>query len=270
MYLENKMTGSETMKKITLNKTNLTDLADLSIGKRVRYIREHLQKECGNSFSGKSVANRIQLFSQSTLTTFERDKTKDIPSKVLYAIAKDFGADLYMFFDDFYKNSSHESVVLIPPLYNKDDIDEENWANSEHNKNQMAIKTNPLLENEYAIKTTVSKVASNEDEQITFIFKSRVKYTEQHLFYLLSQIINQINTIDVTIEPELGESSKQLDSIKLAKDYIQYGKTSLHAFPWHASKDKLILDNKAFEKAAEYTERLSENLNQKPKEKEKK
>ena len=257
------MSGSETMKKITLNKTNLTDLADLSIGKRVRYIREHLQSECGNSFSGKSVANRIQLFSQSTLTTIERDKTKDIPSK-------DFGADLYMFFDDFYKNGSHESIVLIPPLYNKDDIDEDNRADSERNKNQMAIETNPLLENEYAIKTTVSKVASNEDEQITFIFKSRVKYSEQHLFYLLSHIINQINTIDVTIEPELAESNNQLDSIKLANDYIHYGKTSLHAFPWHASKDKLILDNKAFEKAAEYTDRLSENLNQKLEEKEEK
>ncbi|MGY3714916.1 helix-turn-helix domain-containing protein [Sutcliffiella cohnii] len=251
------------MKKITLNKTNLADLAVLSIGKRVRYIREHLQKECGNYFSGKSVANRIQLFSQSTLTTIERGKTKDIPSMVLYAIAKDFGADLYMFFDDFYKNSSHESVVLIPPLYNKDDIDEVNTASNERNKNQIAIETNPLLENEYTIKTTVSKVASNEDEQITFIFKSRVKYSEQHLFYLLSHIINQINTIDVTIEPELAESNNQLDSIKLAQDYIQYGKTSLHAFPWHASKDKLILDNKAFEKAAKYTKSLSENLNQK-------
>ena len=50
MYLENKMSGSETMKKITLNKTNLTDLADLSIGKRVRYIREHLQSECDIPF----------------------------------------------------------------------------------------------------------------------------------------------------------------------------------------------------------------------------
>jgi transcriptional regulator with XRE-family HTH domain len=264
------MTGSETMKKITLNKTNLTDLADLSIGKRVRYIREHLQSECGNSFSGKSVANRIQLFSQSTLTTIERDKTKDIPSKVLYAIAKDFGADLYMFFNDFYKNSSHGSVILIPPLYNKYDPAEENKDDSELLKTQKAIETNPLIENEYAIKTTVSKVASNEDEQITFIFKSRVKYTEQHLFYLLSHIINQINTIDVTIEPELANSNNQLDAIKLAKDYIQYGKTSLHAFPWYGSKDKLILDNKAFEKAAKYTERLSENLNQKQEEKEEK
>jgi len=264
------MIGSETMKKITLNKTNLADLADLSIGKRVRYIREHLQKECGNSFSGKSVANRIQLFSQSTLTTIERGKTKDIPSMVLYAIAKDFGADLYMFFNDFYEFSSHESVVLVPPLYTKDDFTEENNPVSELFKNQLTIKTNPLLENEYAIKTTVSKVASNEDEQITFIFKSRVKYTEQHLFYLLSHIINQINTIDVTIEPEIADRNNQLDAIKLAKDYIQYGKTSLHAFPWHASKDKLILDNKAFEKAAEYTDRLSENLNQKLEEKEEK
>lgn len=254
------MTGSETMKKITLNKTNLTDLSGLSIGKRVRYIREHLQDECGNSFSGKSVANRIQLFSQSTLTTIERDKTKDIPSKVLYAIAKDFGADLYMFFDDFYKNRSPESVVLIPPLYNKDDPAKENKDDSELLKTQMAIETNPLLENEYAIKTTVSKVASNEDEQITFIFKSRVKYSEQHLFYLLSHIINQINTIDVTIEPELADSNNQLDSIRLAKDYIQYGKTSLHAFPWYSSKGKLGLDNKAFEQAVKYTNMLSNNL----------
>ncbi|MFB6466470.1 helix-turn-helix domain-containing protein [Cytobacillus sp. Hz8] len=245
------------MKKVTLNKPNLSDLRELSIGKRIRYIREHLQKECGNAFSGKSVANRIQLFSQSTLTTIERDKSKDVPSKVLYAISKDFGADLYMFFDDYYQQNTYESVDLIPPLYNSDPNDEPN-AGTDHTENQQVSGANPLLENEYTIKTMVSKVASNHDEQLTFIFKSRVKYSEQHLFYLLSQIISQINTLDVSIEPGLIESN--LESIKLAQDYIKYGKTSLHAFPWHSNKDKSVMDNQSHEKAVQYTEQLLEEL----------
>ncbi|GGM28286.1 hypothetical protein GCM10011351_12760 [Paraliobacillus quinghaiensis] len=244
------------MKNIILNKTNLSDLAELPIGKRVRYIREHLQKEYGNDFSGKSVANRVQLLSQSTLTTIEKGNTKDVPSKVLHAISKDFGADLYMFFDDFYKKVSYTSVELTPPLYNV------NSSNDGDHDSQRANGLNPLLENEYSIKTTVSKVASNEDEQMTFIFKSRVKYTDQHLFYLLSQIINQINTLDVSIEPELTESKHQLDSIKLANDYVHYGKSSLHAFPWHSGKEKIIIDNQSYEKAVKYTERLLQDLNQ--------
>ncbi|MEI5908366.1 hypothetical protein WAK64_15020 [Bacillus spongiae] len=243
------------MKKITLNKTNLSDLAELSMGKRVRYIREHLQKECGNVFSGKSVANRIKLFSQSTLTTIERDKTKDIPSKVLYAISKDFGADLYMFFDDYYQHSTYESVELTPPLYYEDTYKK---SETEQTEEQYDSEINPLLENVYTIKTMVSKVSSNQDEQITFTFKSRVKYSDQHIFYLLSQIINHINTLDVSIDPELTDS--KLDSIKLAQDYVQYGKTSLHAFPWHSTKDKLVMDNQLHKKAVKYTEQLLENL----------
>ena len=245
------------MKKVTLNKTALSDLAELSIGKRIRYIREHLQKECGNTFSGKSVANRINLFSQSTLTTIERDKSKDVPSKVLYAISKDFGADIYMFFDDYYQQTTYESVDLIPPLYNSYPNNGSD-ARADHKGNQHDSGINPLLENEYTIKTMVSKVASNQDEQLTFIFKSRVKYSEQHLFYLLSQIINQMNTLDASIEPDLTEGN--LESIKLAQDYIKYGKTSLHAFPWHYSEDKLVMDNQSHEKAVQYTEHLSKEL----------
>jgi len=245
------------MKKVTLNKTDLSDLAQLSIGKRIRYIREHLQKECGNAFSGKSVANRIQLFSQSTLTTIERDKSKDVPSKVLHAISKDFGADLYMFFDDYYQQNTYESVDLIPPLYNADSKNESD-ANADHIESQLDSGINPLLENEYTIKTMVSKVASNQDEQLTFIFKSRVKYSEQHLFFLLSQIINQMNTLDASIEPGLTEGS--LESIRLARDYINHGKTSLHAFPWYYSEDKLAMDNQSHEKAIQYTEHLLEVL----------
>lgn len=247
------------MKKITLNKTHLSDLSELPIGKRVRYIREHLQKECGNEFSGKSVANRIKLFSQSTLTTIERGKSKDIPSKVLYAISKDFGADLYMFFDDYYKHGTYDAVYLIPPLYNLDEED----TTSELTK-QEDTDLNPLLENEYTIKTMVSKVASNQDEQLTFTFKSRVKYSDEQLFYLLSQIINQINTLDVSIDPELTESN--LETIKLAKDYIKYGKSSLHAFPWYSSNQKIVMDNQAFEKAVQYTEQLVKGLNHDKKE----
>ncbi|MED4353969.1 hypothetical protein P9265_16775 [Schinkia azotoformans] len=245
------------MKIITLNKTNLSDLAELSIGKRVRYIREHLQKECGNAFSGKSVANRIKLFSQSTLTTIERDKSKDIPSKVLYAISKDFGADLDMFFDDYYQYSTYETVELTPPLY-IEDTHKESESEAEQTEDQYDSEINPLLENEYTIKTMVSKVASNQDEQLTFIFKSRVKYSEQHLFYLLSQIINQMNTLDASIEPDLTEGS--LESIRLARDYINHGKTSLHAFPWYFSEDKLVMDNQSYEKAIRYTEHLMKGL----------
>lgn len=246
------------MKKVILNKTNISDLAELPIGKRIRYLREHLQRECGNAFSGKSVANRIKLFSQSTLTTIERDKTKDVPSKVLYAISKDFGADLYMFFDDYYQQNIYESVDLVPPLYNTN-LNDNSDAGVAHTEIQEATGANPLLENEYTIKTMVSKVASNQDEQVTFSFKSRVKYSEQHLFFLLSQIINQINTLDTSIEPGLTEGN--MESIKLAQDYINYGKTSLHAFPWHNSKDRLLMDNQSHEKAVQYTEQLLNEFN---------
>jgi transcriptional regulator with XRE-family HTH domain len=249
------------MKRIILNKMNLSDLAELSIGKKVRYLRELLQNEYGNEFSGKSVANRINLFSQSTLTTIERGKTKDIPSKVLYAIAKEFGADLYLFFDDYYTESFDTTVELIPPLYNADQYNEAREDVANDIGIQQQPEANPLHENEYTIKTTVSKIASNQDEQLTFVYKSRVKYAESHLFYLLSQIINQINTLDVSIEPQLIESNKQFDSIKLAKDYVHYGITSLNAFPWYSNKDKLIMDNKSHEKAVKYTTQLQGNVN---------
>lgn len=253
--------GSVLMKS-TLEQTHLSVLANLPIGKRVRYIREHLRKEFGNEFSGKSVANRIQLFSQSTLTTIERGKTKDIPSKVLYAISKDFGANLYMFFDDYYQNSAINSVDLYPPLYHIDTHTRSSVAEVEHSKYpKEGNNTNPLHEDEYAIKTTVSKVSINEDEQITFTYKSRVKYSEQHLFHLLSQVINQINTLDISIDPSLAEDKSHFNSIKLAKDFVKHGKESLHTFPWYFHRDKLEMDNQSFEKAVKYTEQLIKESN---------
>lgn len=251
------------MRKVTLNKTNLSDLSALSIGKRVRYLREILQNEFGNDFSGKSVAKRINLFSQSTLTTFERDKSKDIPSKALYAISKDFGADIYMFFDDFYHLNPNSIAELIPPLYNDTKPEIIGKTSIElDNDNLQLTGTNPLLENEYLIKATVSKLASNQDEQLTFIYKSRVKYSEQHLFLLLSQIVNQINTIDASIEPILIKENRQSNAMELADDYISHSSTSLNAFPWYPNKAKVSMDNKAYQTAITYTEKLTEDFNQ--------
>ncbi|UCZ53216.1 hypothetical protein LGQ02_20995 [Bacillus shivajii] len=252
------------MGSITLNKSHLSELEDLQMGKRVRYIREVLQEEFGNVFSGKSVANRVQLFSQSTLTTIERGKTKDIPARVLHGIAKDFGADLYMFFDDFYEQSHITSVKLTPAILNTFD----NGGLDFDSKNPSIDGINPLLENEYNIKMTISKVSSNKDEQMMFIHTSRVEYSEEQIFLLLSQILNQMNTIDASMDPSLTDQTKQNNAIRIAKDYLDHSKTSLSAFPWHHHSDLIETDNLARERAINYTEKLIENLNKKSERKE--
>lgn len=243
------------MKKLSLKQTHLFDLAELSIGMRIRYIRELLQGEFGNDFSGKSVANRLQLFSQSTLTMIERGKTKDISAQALYAIAMDFGVDLYLFFDDYYESYPVKDVVLLPAIYNSDEI------NDEHSKpDNSHFETNPLQENEYKIKTSISRIASNGDEQLTLSYSSQTKYSNQQLFQLISQVISQINTIDVSMEPKLMNTIKSVDSINLAADYIHHSKKSLRAFPWYPHQLKTKMENKLHESAINYTDMLLKNL----------
>ncbi|GAB3051663.1 hypothetical protein [Virgibacillus ainsalahensis] len=121
---------------------------------------------------------------------------------------------------------AEETVTLTPPLYNTNEAQMPTKDNDKSVKKDLSL--NPLFEKEHVIKTTVSKIATNQGEQITFIFKSREKYTEQQILLLLSQIINQINTLDVSVNNQHIESTQQAG---LAKEFIKHGKESLNSFP---------------------------------------
>ncbi|MGK4153685.1 helix-turn-helix domain-containing protein [Kurthia gibsonii] len=242
------------MNSLHLTKTNLSELAKLTIGMRIRYIRELLQNEFGNDFSGKSLANRLQLFSQSTLTMIERGKTKDISAQALYAIANDFGADIYLFFDDYYQKPNNKDLVLRPTIYNDDTKIEAK------NESIITSETNPLQENEYKIRTTISKIASNQDEQFAFTFTSQEKYSKQELFQLIATVINQINLLDVSINSDAANN----DAIKLSKDFIYHSEASLKDFPWYPNKQKVSMENELHEVGIKHTDALLEELKTNP------
>ncbi|KGX94043.1 hypothetical protein N781_00375 [Pontibacillus halophilus JSM 076056 = DSM 19796] len=243
------------MKKALLNVKDLSELKQLSIGKRVKYIRETLRKKFGNDFSVKSVTQRINLFSRSTLTAIEKGNTKDIYSTYLHGLAKDFGVSLYVFFDDYY-DDLEKSVELAPNIYNTAQAAEKS-INKNRDLTRMTV--NPLFEKEYRIKTTVTRIASNDDEQDMFIYTSKTKLNNERLFTFLSTIINQTNSNDVLIDPDVSEKENLPDPLKLAKEYLNYGNHFLDTFPWHSKKGKDSYDNQAYEDAIVYTQKLKED-----------
>ncbi|MEK5037322.1 hypothetical protein [Sporosarcina sp. FSL K6-3457] len=245
------------MDKITLNQTHLSDLFLLPIGKKVRYIREILLKEYGNDFSGKSVANRVQIIVPSTLALIEKGKTKDIPSQALFAISKDFGLDINMFFDDFYTNNNYSEVTFTPKIF----LEEQKvYAEQNEHKRKSKMDSNPLLETTFQVKVIVSKIASNSDEQLCFMTKSKEKYGDNELVTLLSQIISQTNSLDVSNNKDLIEEIRTSMPLDLAYDFLMHSKNSLAGFPWYSYESKLNSDSQGFTDARIYTEMLQKEL----------
>ncbi|QPQ34421.1 hypothetical protein [Lysinibacillus sp. JNUCC-52] len=242
------------MQKLTLLQTNLSDLASLSLGRKIRYIREFLQNEYGNVFSGKSVANRIQLISPSTLIQIEKDRAKDVYFGVVEAIAKDFGANLELFTNDFYKTKLPDSVDLIPLPVN-DLIQEQNESENESILNGI----NPLLENSHHIKIQVSRQSSNMAEQPVVIVKSKEKYSKKEIFVVLSTIFNQVRTLDVALNPELDDLISSNNAIILSKEFINHMNNLSLDFPWYEKQQKIELDNQSYNLAQKYTEQLIKN-----------
>ncbi|WP_313150476.1 hypothetical protein [Lysinibacillus capsici] len=244
------------MQKLTLLQTNLSALASLSLGRRIRYLRELLQNEYGNVFSGKSVANRIELISPSTLIQIEKDRAKDVYFGVVEAISKDFGAGLELFTDDFYKKKLPDSVELIPLPVND--------LTQEHNKSENVVKLNginPLLENSHFIKIQVSRQSSNMAEQPVVTVKSKEKYSKKEIFVVLSTIFNQVRTLDVAINPELDDLISSNNAIILSKDFINHMDNFEFDFPWYENQQKTELDNQSHNLAQKYTEQLIKNYN---------
>lgn len=239
------------MQKFTLLQTNLSDLAGLSLGKRIRYLRELLQNEFGNAFSGKSVANRIELISPSTLIQIEKDRAKDVYFGVVEAISKDFGAGLELFTDDFYKNKLPDSIELIPIAVNNFAL-EKNESEDDVNLNGI----NPLLENSHFIKIQVSRQSSNLAEQPFAIVTSKEKYSKNEIFVLLSSIFNQVNTLDVALNPELDDVMSSSSPVLLSKNFVNYMDNLSIDFPWYEKRQKTELDNQSYYLAQKYTEHL--------------
>lgn len=247
------------MKKFTLLQTQLSELANLSVGRRIRFIREALQKEYGNLFSGKSVANRIQVISPSTLTLIEKEKTKDVYFGVITAIAKDFGVSISLFTDDFYKENLPISIDLVPAHFIATNKHETSLPEAIRAPNQNELSGgNPLLESSNTIKVQINKVATNLDEQPMFSFKSQEKFSQQQLFSLLSTVIHHVNTLDIIINPEIKSEQQIIDPFKLAMDYINHAESSLAAFPWHEHKKKVSLENQLHTEAVAYTQFLQQ------------
>ncbi|WP_374965368.1 hypothetical protein [Lysinibacillus sp. RS5] len=248
------------MQKFTLVQTHLSELANLSLGKRIRFIREQLQNEFGNVFSGKSVTNRIQLISPSTLTMIEKEKAKDVYFGVVSALAKDFGVEIRLFTDEFYNETLPISIDLIPACLNLNEK-ESSLSDAIGNSKQNELPgSNPLLESSNIIKIQISKVATNLDEQQMFSFKSQEKFSQQQLFSLLSTVINHINTLDVLINPVLKNKQQFKDPLKLATEYIFHAENSLAAFPWYDYEKKVSFENQLHTEAVTYTQFLQQNL----------
>lgn len=94
-------------------------LLHLTTGQRIEFFREQLRSSCGDVYSNKRVANRIGMFSPSTLLGWEQNKVKDIPATKLFAISKDLGIDIYAFFDDFYKDCTLIRLEVKGGYYDK-------------------------------------------------------------------------------------------------------------------------------------------------------
>ncbi|POZ55053.1 hypothetical protein LYSIN_03350 [Lysinibacillus sphaericus] len=251
------------MKKFTLMQTQLSELANLSVGRRIRFIREVLQKEYGNLFSGKSVANRIQVISPSTLTMIEKEKTKDVYFGVITALAKDFGVEISLFTDDFYNETLPISIDLIPAYFISDEPKSSLPEATETLRQNELSGCNPLLESSNIIKVQIRKVAANLDEQQIFSFKSQEKFSQQQLFSLLSTVINHVNTLDVLINPVLKNEHQIHDPLKLAQEYLYHAENSLAAFPWYEHENMVSVENQLHTEAVGYTQFLQQKRDKK-------
>ncbi len=190
---------------IELAWNDYAELSALSIGGRVRYIRNILLKTYGREYSGKSCANRIGV-SQSNLVHLEKN-AQDIPSKTLRAISIDFNVQMDIFFDDFYEDE-YVPIVIRPRSSkvqqhaNSVLVDIEDGANN----------GDPSEENEYVLITVAYLKAKNGDRRLIFETRSNQRYTREQTAVVLASIMQTVEGMDFVVDPKEALSKLEVAS----------------------------------------------------------
>ncbi|UFJ41711.1 helix-turn-helix domain-containing protein [Brevibacillus humidisoli] len=239
---------------IVLNETQYAELAGLDIGPRVRYIREILHENFGPSFSGNSVANRIKIISQPTLTHIERGKSKDVPSKVLRAISRDFNVNMDIFFDDFYEGE-YKPIVI----HRKHDEQPDNVSTLIDDA-YIPIDINPFTENEFILVVYAQLESSNGDRKLLFNTRSKEKYSIPYLRHVIAQFINALETTDSLINPEHLPLTDGVSAVALADRHIKVRDLPMYDI-WFPKSEWESMFNNLNKVGEKYTARLLEHLN---------
>lgn len=239
-------------KEMVLSSMDYAQLRTLDLGGRVRYIREFLQKEYGNKYSGKSLANRIGV-SQSNYTYLE-NKANDIPSKILRAISKDFNVAMDVFFDDFYEGEP--KTIIIKPLSFDEKIEPAVIANR-YSDVGIATNKNPADEDSYTFVVVAYLEASNGDRRMIFNSHSKELYQRTHVQSVVASMIHAMDEIDRFINPGYRPSDKTPSPAYQALQHIEL-RDNPELYVWIPQKlynDTLMTLEKA---GREYTSKLLE------------
>ncbi|WP_026701725.1 helix-turn-helix domain-containing protein [Salibacterium aidingense] len=240
---------------IVLNESEYLEMASRDIGPRIRFIREILHKHFGQIYSGNSVANRVKLVSQSTLTMIEREKTKDVSARALHAICKDFKVNIEIFFDDFYLNEYKPIVINLSANNNKEP------ASSLSNIDELSV--NPFSENEYHYIVHVEQEASNGDRRSIYDGRTKEKLSVDSGRNFIAEIIFSIEKIDTFLNPYYLPLEKSYSPFELAEKHIQLREKNPQYIGW-IPKNRLLTSAKQLDHVRdEYTAQLLKQVQHK-------
>ncbi len=242
---------------ITLDSNDYAILSTLDVGKRVKYIRELLQKRYGNQYSGKSLASRVGI-SQSNFVHLEQ-KANDVPSKVLRAISRDFNVPMDVFFDDFYQGDY--KPVIIEKQSTEEDFELDS-GKSDYVSADETSDVNPIDEDSYTFVVIAYLEASNGDRRVIFNNRSKEPYKRTHVRHVISNLINSMDEMDIFINPIHLPNDKKPSSTFQALQHIET-RDNPELYIWIPKK--LIHDTTMFLERVgrKYTDKLNEQISTK-------
>lgn len=230
------------MTSLSLQQSQYYELKQLDIGPRIRYIRELLNNHYGSKFSARVVAERIKVISYPALASIERGDTKDPTARVMNAIAKDFGININVFFDDYYMNE----YVPIDISYHYSERENESKHTDltiqDSNGNRMVVE--------------IYEVSERMDRRNLVSIWSKQKIDKSHTIQLISTIHQHIETLDKMLGEDSPTSEAEKSSYFWATEH--YEKRTHASFPWIPEGIWTLKRNEMFDIGREHTKQVLE------------
>ncbi|MCG5251365.1 helix-turn-helix transcriptional regulator [Brevibacillus agri] len=113
----------------TINDAQLLILASMSMGQRIRFIREIMCSLFGKEkYTTKTLANQLEVTPQ-TLTAIERGDSRNPSFNVVYGLAKAFNVKVEVFTDEYYQAKPIKPFTV--GFVDEDEVIDVDWENDD-------------------------------------------------------------------------------------------------------------------------------------------